>query len=113
MSRKRKTDPSKDNADTGDDFNIEEWKRVFFSDSNGVLKDNDSFEDRNDVSHEEELELLEMMDPDAFDRIPMIYEAKSPEFIEENWKETRHYLTQDYIKKSKLANRKLKNRTFT
>ena len=115
MSRKRKTDLYTEDSKSEDEINIEEWKRDFFSNENGwPQKDNNALlnENPNNDTYKDESELFDMMNPDAFDRVPMIYEQKSPEFIEKNWKETRSYLTKDYIKKSKLASRKLKNRTF-
>ncbi|KAK6588953.1 hypothetical protein RS030_273695 [Cryptosporidium xiaoi] len=113
MTRKRRTDWDDDSDETEGSLNIEEWKKDFFKDSGETQINGGSFEKDQNYARKEELELLEMMDPDAFDRVPMIYEEKDPEFIEENWKETRQYLTQDYVKKSKLANRKLKNRAFS
>ncbi|KAJ1604833.1 hypothetical protein OJ253_3441 [Cryptosporidium canis] len=96
-------------------IDIEEWKREFFSarrplsqepeEESGSTRVEAAFlEDR--IS--EDIQCMELMSPDAFNRIPMIYEMRESKSIEENWREYRRHLTQDYLKKSKQASRKLK-----
>ncbi|KAK9173281.1 hypothetical protein CmeUKMEL1_08435 [Cryptosporidium meleagridis] len=102
------------------DIDIEKWKKEFFtaekflfsqedSDINSTIQDEKSLLEQK-IS--EEIQTLELMNPDAFNRIPMIYEKRDPSYIEENWKEYRGHLTQDYLKKSKQANRKLKKQNL-
>ncbi|KAF7457564.1 hypothetical protein HWI79_1903 [Cryptosporidium felis] len=98
---------------------IEEWKRDFFSSG----KSSDFQESHSGISNlsgvnqfkqrkTQELQLLELMNPNAFDRIPMIYEQRDSKYIQENWKESRNHLTKDYIKKAKQASRRMKTKTY-
>lgn len=95
---------------------IEEWKKEFFStekssssrecgDEADSTRDEETFLEQR-IS--EDIQVLELMSPDAFNRIPMIYEGRDSKLIDENWKEYRGHLTLDYIKKFKQANRRFK-----
>lgn len=99
---------------TTQNIDIEKWQKEFFSTEKSFFQESNSINSIQDETSlleqkiSEDIQILELMNPDAFDRIPMIYEKKDTKFIEENWREYRRHLTQDYLKKSKQANRKLK-----
>ncbi|OII72381.1 uncharacterized protein cubi_01261 [Cryptosporidium ubiquitum] len=100
-------------------IDIEEWQKEFFSTEKSVFSQegNGINSTQNEKSFleqkiSEDIQIFELMNPDAFNRIPMIYEKKDSKFIEENWREYRRHLTQDYLKKSKQANRKLKKQSI-
>ncbi|EAK87697.1 hypothetical protein [Cryptosporidium parvum Iowa II] len=105
---------------TNQNIDIEKWQKEFFSVEKSSLPQEDtrinsSIKDERSLIEQkisEEIQTLELMNPDAFNRIPMIYEKKDPSYIEENWREYRGHLTQDYLKKSKQANRKLKKQNL-
>lgn len=100
---------------------IEEWKREFFStekspgprdsgDEAGPTKKEGTFLEQR---MSEDIRTLELMSPDAFSRIPMIYEGKDSRLIDESWREYRGHLTLDYLKKFKQASRRLKKQKST
>ncbi|KAH8583005.1 uncharacterized protein ELE39_003533 [Cryptosporidium sp. chipmunk genotype I] len=101
-------------------IDIEKWKKEFFSTEKSSFSQEESGvnsciqEEKKLLEQKisEEIQTLELMNPDAFNRIPMIYEKKDSSFIQENWREYRGHLTQDYLKKSKQANRKLKKQNL-